>query len=114
MPAWAVDSPHQWNTHHELFSTRGACFDLDTVHHLTVPLGEHGLNEAVMTAATDPNSCEEPQEVAHASARLVNYELIWCNHDSQTVHENDFLGKIVVVPSRYSARGAFRSSYNFI
>ncbi len=46
-----------------------------------------------MTAATDPNSCEEPQEVAHASARLVHYELIWCNHDSQTVHDNDFLGK---------------------
>jgi hypothetical protein len=106
VPVWTVGMPHQWNTHEALFSTRGAYFDLDMVHHLTVPLDEYGLKEAVMTAARGLNLGEDSQERAYASARLVNYELIWCNLDSQSVQENDFLGKSSSI-QRDTLRGAF-------
>jgi hypothetical protein len=106
VPVWTVGMPHQWNTHEALFSTRGAYFDLDMVHHLTVPLDGYGLKEAVMTAARGLNLGEDSQERAYASARLVNYELIWCNLDSQSVQENDFLGKSSSI-QRDTLRGAF-------
>lgn len=106
VPVWTAGMPHQWNTQVALFSTHGARFDLDVVHNLTVPLGEYSLKEAVMIAASDHNLGEDPQEQIYASARLVNYELIWCNLDSQTVQENDFLGKSSTT-KRDTLRGSF-------
>jgi hypothetical protein len=103
VPVWTVGMPHQWNTQLALFSTHGARFDLDVVHSLTVPLGEYSLKKAVMIAANERNLGEDPQEHMYASGRLVNYDLIWCNLDSQTVQENDFLGKSSMIQSRYSA-----------
>jgi hypothetical protein len=105
VPVWTVGMPDQWNTYEALLSARGACFDVGMVHHLTVPLGEYG-REAVMTAASDLDPGENPHERAYASARLVNYELMWCDLYSQTVQENDFLGKSSST-QRDTLRGAF-------
>jgi hypothetical protein len=102
VPIWTVGMPHQWNTQLALFSTHGARFDPDVVHSLTVPR----LKEAVMIATNERNLGENPQEHMYASARLVNYDLIWCNLDSQTVQENDFLGKSSMI-SRDTLRGSF-------
>jgi hypothetical protein len=93
VPVWTVGMPHKRVTNNALFSTRGAIFDLDRVHHLTVPVDEHGLKEAVMTAARDANSGGDPHEQADGFARLVNYKLLWRNSYSQRVYENDFLGQ---------------------
>ncbi len=108
VPVWTVGIAHQWitrNTRDVLFSASGACFDVDMAHHLTVPLGEYG-KEAVMTAASEPDPGEDPHERAYASARLVNYKLMWCNLRSETVQENDFLGKSSLI-QRDTLRGAF-------
>jgi hypothetical protein len=98
--------PYKRVTNNALFSTRGATFDLDRVHHLTVPVGEHGLKEAVMTGARDANPGEDPHEQAEGFARLVNYKPLWCNSYSETVYENDFLGKSSST-LRDTLRGAF-------
>jgi hypothetical protein len=100
-PVWTLGIAGRRNTHREAqHFTSSACFDLDIVHHLTVPLGEYG-REAVMTAAGDPDPGEDPHEQAYAFARLVNHKLMWHNLYSQTVQENGFLIQ------RDTLRGAF-------
>ena len=94
VPFWAVSLPHQNAYHSSRFTTvRSARFGCDNLHHLTLTFGDGELREALLKAANTETETIPAAAGGSAFARLVNFKLVWCENQTITIEENEFLGK---------------------